>query len=190
MPPAFKKPNRVKIKGRSSSITNAFINGIVPYVKPTEEEIDDVLNTFGMTRESVVCAYCGGAYSEWDHFQSLIEKDGNPSGYITEIHNLVPACGKCNQSKGSSYWYDWMISDAPLSPKSKGIPDLNERIERLKKFEEKYTRIKCDFQEIVGKDLWEKHINNRKQLLDLMESCQETSDKIQKIIDEAFKHKK
>ncbi len=53
--------------GRTSSITNAFVNGIIPVIEPSEEEVDDVLNTLGMNRETICCAYCGDQYTEWDH---------------------------------------------------------------------------------------------------------------------------
>ena len=48
----FKMPKPVKIIGRTSSITNAFVNGIIPVIKPTDEEIEDVLQTLGMDKKS------------------------------------------------------------------------------------------------------------------------------------------
>ena len=44
----FIKPKRMKINDRSSSITNAFINGIVPAPDPAEEEIQRALEVLGM----------------------------------------------------------------------------------------------------------------------------------------------
>ena len=163
----FRMPTPVKITGRTSSITNAFVNGIIPVVEPTEAEIDDALATLGMTRESICCAYCGDTCTEWDHFRPLIVDKG-PTGYISEIHNLVPACGKCNQSKGNKEWKKWMYSDASLSPKTRGITDINERCRKLEVYERKYAPTKLDFVEIVGKELWEKHWNNHEKLLELI----------------------
>lgn len=173
----FKMPVPVRITGRTSSITNAFVNGIIPVIEPSDEEIDDALKTLGMTRESICCAYCGNSYTEWDHFRPLI-LDKGPTGYISEIHNLVPACGKCNQSKGNKEWKKWMFSDASLSPKSRGISGLDERCKRLEEYECKYEPIKLDFEKIVGKDLWERHWKNYKELIEFMKYCQETSDDI------------
>jgi hypothetical protein len=34
----IKYPNRLKINGRASSLTNAFYNGILPVIKHTDEE--------------------------------------------------------------------------------------------------------------------------------------------------------
>lgn len=173
----FRMPTPVKITGRTSSITNAFVNGIIPVIEPTDDEIDDALKTLGMTRETICCAYCGDTYTEWDHFRPLIVSK-RPTGYISEIHNLVPACGKCNQSKGNKEWKKWMYSDAVLSPKVRNIKDIDERCQRLAEYEKKYRPIKLDFEETVGKGLWEKHWENHKTLIQLMKICQETSDEI------------
>ncbi len=110
----------------------------------------------------------------------------SPTGYISEIHNLVPACGKCNQSKGNKEWRKWINSDASLSPKTRGIKDIEERVKRLEEYEKTFTPKKIDFEELVGKDLWEKHWDNHKKLLEMMEVCQETSDTIQKKIIESI----
>jgi len=40
----FKMPNAVTIMGRSSSITNSFINGIIPLIEPSEKDIEEVLS--------------------------------------------------------------------------------------------------------------------------------------------------
>src|SRR5689334_15042184 len=83
---SFKMPKPVKITGRASSITNSFINGIIPVVFTTNEEVQTALSILGML-ESVRCAYCGDAYTEWDHLRPLV-LGKKPTGYISEIHNL------------------------------------------------------------------------------------------------------
>lgn len=108
-------PKAVRITGRSSSITNSFVNGIVPVIRPSDAEIDEALEVLRMSAE-VVCAYCGDRATEWDHLRPLVQNQ-RPTGYIHEIHNLVPACGKCNQSKGNKPWREWMFGPARLSPK-------------------------------------------------------------------------
>jgi endonuclease I len=55
--------------------------------------------------------------------------DKKPTGYISEIQNLVPSCGKCNQSKGNKNWKLWITSEAKLSPASRGISNIENRIE-------------------------------------------------------------
>ena len=183
----FRMPTPVKITGRTSTITNAFVNGIIPVIEPTDEEIDAALDTLGMTRDSICCAYCGAEYSEWDHFRPLVENK-RPTGYVSEIHNLVPACGKCNQSKGNKKWKEWIYSDAKLSPKSRGIKNLDEKVKRLEEYERKYSPIIIDFEKMVGSKLWSEHWNNHIQLIALMKDCQKTSDDIKnRIISELGK---
>ena len=110
----FNRPNPVTIMGRSSSITNSFVNGIIPVIEPSDEEIKEALKILEQNEDDVRCVYCGDKKTEWDHLHPLI-KNKEHTGYITEIANLVPACGKCNQSKGNSNWKKWMLSDAEKS---------------------------------------------------------------------------
>ena len=182
----FSMPAPVTIMGRTSSITNAFVNGIIPVIEPSEEEIDEALKTLGMTQETVCCAYCGDPHTEWDHFRPLVVKKC-PTGYISEIHNLVPACSKCNQSKGNKEWRKWICSDAKLSPKTRRISDIEDRIKRLEAYEEKYVPIKLNFEMIVGKDLWALHWKNHKELHQVMKECQKTSNIIKEKITEYLK---
>lgn len=164
---SFKMPKAVNIMGRSSSITNSFINGIIPVIKPSDEEIIESLNLLELTPENVTCIYCGDKMTEWDHLNPLII-DKKATGYISEIKNLVPACGKCNQSKGNSYWRDWIMSNADLSPKTKGVKDLKRRISILEKYE-KWGNLKpYDFEGIVGKELWNEHWNNYLKIINEM----------------------
>src|SRR2546421_98512 len=84
----------------------------------------------GMTAETVSCIYCGDKSSAWDHLRPIV--DGRrPTGFISEIANLVPCCQPCNSSKGNSNWRAWITGSAPQSPASRGVGDLQPRIERL-----------------------------------------------------------
>ena len=170
-------PTPMKITGRSSSITNAFINSIVPTIEPTEDEVAEALSILGMDESSFSCSYCGDTASEWDHFRPLV-KDRKPTGYISEIHNLVPACGKCNQSKGNKDWKTWMLSDAALSPKSKGVADLDDRIARLEAYEDWGAASKLDFESLVGADDWGTHWANWERVLGEMKSAQVLAESI------------
>src|SRR5687768_4986894 len=111
-PIGFQMPTSMTITGRSSSITNAFVSAIIPVVFPTEAEVIEALAVLGMLPTDVRCAYCGDASSEWDHLRPLVVNQ-KPTGFISEIANLVPSCGKCNQSKGKKPWREWMCSSAP-----------------------------------------------------------------------------
>ena len=175
----FKKPKPMKITDRTSSITNASVNGIIPSITPTQEEIDKALGTLGMTSKDVKCAYCGGKATEWDHFFPLIDDKG-PTGYITEIHNLVPCCSTCNSSKGNQRWRDWFYGDAENSPKTRNVEDLDERYNRLDKYEKTYTRTILDIKKIIGEEDWNKYQQSIKDIIDKMKDAQVFSDEIKK----------
>ncbi|MCA1063892.1 HNH endonuclease [Rossellomorea sp. AcN35-11] len=176
MSSVFRMPVPVKINGRSSSITNSFINGLIPCIHPTDGEVSEVLSMLGM-KDGVVCAYCGDRHTEWDHFRPLVQNK-RPTGYISEIHNLVPACGKCNQSKGNSYWREWILSSAKLSPYTRGIKNITDIIGRLDAFEKWSTPTKVEFEAIIDEDTWEEHWRNCDQIHQLMRESQLLSDKI------------
>lgn len=176
----------MKITGRTSTISNAFVNSIVPVIKPTSEEITESLKILEMTPNSIECIYCGSTCSEWDHLNPLV-KNGEPTGYISEIANLVPACGKCNQSKGNKNWKTWMQSSAKLSPKTKGVQDLERRIRLLEKYES-YKKARCfNFSEI-SEELWKAHQNNKKLLFNLMRNSQDNAEKIKIQIENLLKN--
>ncbi len=184
----FSMPTQWKITGRSSTITNAFINSIIPVVHPTDEQIKRALETLGMDELSYRCAYCGSDATEWDHLRPLV-RDKKPTGYISEIHNLVPSCGKCNQSKGNKDWRIWMRSTtARLSPTVRGVPDIEERIRRLEEYEKWGAKHTCmDFESVVGKDMWAEHQNNLRQVQELLQTSQQLAAKINSVVAKAYR---
>lgn len=175
--PVFNMPKNVNIKARSSSITNSFFNGIVPVVKPSKEEIRVALTVLEQKEDDVRCVYCGDKKTEWDHLHPLIV-DKEHTGYITEIANLVPACSKCNQSKGNSDWKKWMLSDADLSPKTRGIKDLDKRIKIIENYDKHFKKQRINLEEIAGKKLWEKYQKAYCSVIFNMEAAQEIMDDI------------
>ena len=176
----------MKITGRSSSITNAFINSIIPVVPPTAYEVKNALKILGMTPETFQCTYCGGVASEWDHLRPLV-KEKKPTGFISEIHNLVPSCGKCNQSKGNKEWKTWILSNAKLSPTARGIKDIAERVKRLDAYERSKAPTKMDFAAIVGKEVWQQHQNNLERVQSLLRESQELAAKINTAVANAYR---
>ena len=170
------------ISSRSSSITAAFVSSILPFVQPTDEEILHALRILAMEPDNVRCAYCGDKSTEWDHLRPIVT-DQKPTGFISEIRNLVPACGKCNQSKGKSQWRQWMLGPAKLSPTTRKIIDLRERIERLELYEKWGNLTPIDFTVIVPSDLWQEHWSNMKRLHNEMKSAQEVALRVRKAIE-------
>ncbi|WP_208380231.1 HNH endonuclease [Psychromonas algarum] len=177
----FKMPTPMKITGRSSTITNAFINAIIPINYPNNDEVKEALAILGMNDENFQCAYCGDTASEWDHLRPLV-LNKKPTGYISEIQNLVPSCGKCNQSKGNKNWKTWITSEATLSPASRGISDIESRITKLTNYQEWEIPTKIDFEAIVGEKKWKQHWDNWQLVIDTMEQSQLLANEIKGLL--------
>ena len=174
-------PTSMTVTGRASSITNAFICAVIPVIQPTEAEELEALRILGIEPDDIRCAYCGDKATEWDHLRPIISNK-EPTGFITEIANLVPSCGKCNQSKGKAYWRTWMEGRARLSPKTRGIPDLPERVARLEAYERWRQPTKIDFAAVAGPELWERHRSNWQSVLELLKTSQELATEIRGIV--------
>lgn len=177
-------PSPGSITGRASSITNAFFNAILPVHEPTREEVLEALRILAMDPDDIRCAYCGDRSTEWDHLRPLITNQ-LPTGYITEIANLMPACGKCNQSKGKRDWREWMISSSPLSPATRGIKDIDDRIRRIEQFTEWRTPLHFDFLSLVEPEAWQQHLSNWKSVLELLKQSQILAKDIRTTISQA-----
>jgi hypothetical protein len=175
----------MSVTGRSSSITNAFISAIIPVIEPTEQEELEALEILQIDPADISCAYCGDKATEWDHLRPIITNQ-QPTGYITEIANLVPSCGKCNQSKGKSYWRSWMEGAAKLSPKTRGIRDLAARVARLQSYEAWRSPRRIDFAAVVGPEMWERHRENWQRVLQLLRNSQQLASEIRTIVAKAL----
>jgi hypothetical protein len=176
-PIGFQMPTSMTITGRSSSITNAFVSAIIPVVFPTEAEVVEALAVLGMPPIDVRCAYCGDLSTEWDHLRPLVVNQ-KPTGFISELANLVPSCGKCNQSKGKKSWREWMLSSAPRSPRTRGILDLEARMMRLEAYEQWRQPKRLDFHSLVGEQLWTEYWDNWRELLARMKESQACAEKL------------
>jgi hypothetical protein len=178
---AFQMPSFQTMVSRKSSITNAFVNSVIPVIPPTLEEIEQALTLLGMEPTDVRCAYCGDKSSEWDHLRPLVLKH-RPTGFISEIANLVPACGKCNQSKGNSAWRAWMLSAAKHSPTGRALANVAERVARLDAYEQWRPPTKIDFETILGREDWEKYWSMWEKVIAEMRQCQDVADLLRKRI--------
>jgi len=183
---AFRMPTPITISGRSSTITAAFVSAIIPQIYPTDDEIKIALDILGMSPNNVRCAYCGAQTTEWDHLRPLVEKQ-RPTGFISEIRNLVPSCGKCNQSKRNKYWLDWITGDAKLSPKSRRTPNLEQRIASLKEYEKWGKVMPIDLVSMIPPDEWGQHWTNWQAVLDMMTNAQHHATTLRRLIEEKIR---
>ncbi len=176
----FKEPKKIAITDCMTMIRRAFSSQIIPNAKINEVELVANLKTLGMTKDSIKCAYCGDVSTEWDHFMPLVEEK-KPTGYITEINNLVPSCGKCNQSKGNRKWEDWFESNSKWSPKQRNIGNLKKIEENLKKFN-KNERISNFFDGKIDESDWQRYENKLQDIKDKLAELQSLADEFKKKI--------
>lgn len=173
----FRMPGGFTINGRATSIRNVFVASIIPVVRPKADEIRQVLEILGLDPGHLKCSYCGDAATEWDHLRQLV-KDGKPTGYPSSIRNLVPSCGKCNQSKGKSDWKEWMLGAAPRSPSVRRVPDLQERIARLERFESWGNCVPLNIKALVPPELWDEYYAMQDEILQKMRDAQKLAVRI------------
>lgn len=183
---AFKMPSVQTMVSRKSSITNAFVGAIIPVVVPSTNEIAEALEILHLDVRKVLCAYCGDPSTEWDHLRPLV-LNRRPTGFISEIANLVPACGKCNQSKGNKAWRAWMLSKAKLSPTGRMRSDVKERVARIEVFEEWRKPTLIDFESILGTSEWEHYWSLCDAVNDELRECQQVANKIRSRIEDTIR---
>jgi hypothetical protein len=183
---AFWMPSVQTMVSRKSSITNAFVNAILPIVQPTPQEIEQALQILEIEPTDLRCCYCGDRASEWDHLRPIVD-NLRPTGYISEIANLVPSCGKCNQSKRNAYWKTWMLSNARLSPTGRGISNVTELVARLEAYERWRTPTKLDFEQILGPETWKKYWAMWESVIAELKDCQAFADSLRESIAKGIK---
>ncbi len=54
------------------------------------------------------------------------------------LGNVVPACSKCDDSKRDLPYDEWAKCSVPGSPHSRGVPDLEDRISRIREYVSRY----------------------------------------------------
>lgn len=119
----------------------------------------------------------GDYATQWDHLNAIV-RDKEPTGYITEISNLVPCCSICNSSKGNTKWSLWIKSERGKTPTARKKKILEERIKRLEEYEIKFRPLQLDNKQIIDKEEYGKFFALRDSLLREMSRCDEEARKI------------
>lgn len=123
----------LKITSRTSSVTNGFVQAIIPCLEPTDAERTEAFLVLGIDSGNPTCVYCGSPATDWDHLRPLV-KGKRPTGYFTGIQNLA---------KGS--------------PKSRRIAGFASRIAALESFEAWSRHDPIEMREIVGSETWDSY---------------------------------
>ena len=182
----YKMPTKSDLKGRSSTMSNAFAISITPYIVPSEEEVRTSYNMLQIQEGQ--CAYCLGEGNAKDHLKPLV-KAGMPTGYITAINNLVPCCSRCNSSKGAKTFEEWYLSPENLARlKKRGLSDsdVEQRFKIISHYESQIEE-PLDYEALVGTELWKQYQERRRSLLERLNEDQEFCDMLSAIIMEKIK---
>jgi len=81
------------------------------------------------------CVYCGDAQTSQDHFRPVVGRRGIPTGYCSDLWNIVPCCTSCNSSKGNRHWNVFLRGVTPRSPRGRRVKDWKRRENVLRAFE-------------------------------------------------------
>ena len=177
----YKMPTKSDLKGRSSTMSNAFAISITPYIVPSEEEVKESYDLLQIQEGQ--CAYCLGEGNAKDHLKPLV-KMGLPTGHITAINNLVPCCSQCNSSKGAKTFEEWYLSTENLTRlKRKGLSDtdIEQRFRIISEYES-HIEEPLDYEALLGKELWEQYQERKQSLLERLNEDQEFCDMLSSII--------
>jgi hypothetical protein len=135
------------------------------------------LAVLGMKPGEERCVYCGKESSGLDHLRPLVE-GGRPTGYITEIANLVPCCGRCNSRKGNASWRDWMSRRRDSLKTAVDIEEHERRIACLEAYEKRWTPRHVDFRKFVEPEEWDRYWSMYDAVLTELADCHSFACKI------------
>jgi hypothetical protein len=166
-----------KITHRISSVTNGFVQAILPDDLPDEADHARVLAILAIDRANLICAYCGDKAQHWDHLYPYV-RGKRPSGYFNEARNLVPACGPCNTSKSGTHWRAWMFGKAKGSPTSRGVTGLEQRAALLDKLMTELELKPVDVESLISPELWDEYWRLQSGIENKIREAQQLADKI------------
>lgn len=181
----MRRKRPLKITSRISSVTNGFVQSIIPHTEPCSITEGRVLAALGIDPDAKTCVYCGAPARHWDHLNPLV-RNKRPSGFLNVAENRVPACDECNTSKSGGSWKRWMTGSAKGSPASRGVDDLDRRVANLEAFEQAFGVAAEDLEAIVGVELWDDYWRMRQEIEERMFEAQSLADRIRTRITEAL----
>ena len=108
--PLDKRPNKVYPALGLSLLARGFTEAIV-HRSFTKADIKTAKEHFAQPDGTVLCIYCGSTHAtRWDHLIPVTE------GGDTVLGNLVPACGRCDDSKQDRDYIHWLDSPSRHNP--------------------------------------------------------------------------
>lgn len=174
-----------KITHRVSSVTNGFVQAILPDAIPDADEHARYLALLGIDPDRMTCVYCGDPAHHWDHLFPYVTAK-RPTGFFNEPRNIVPACGPCNTSKSGHHWRTWMFGKAKGSPKTRKIEQIDELAARLETFVLEVGLKDIDVRALVPPELWDSYWAKRDLVEANLFEAQAQAAVIKKIIEQAL----
>ena len=117
------KPHR--LMSRSSTVSHEYAKALAPADEYDPHKLEAAFQNIGLLKDGMLlCAYCLSTAATVDHLNPLVI-DKKFSGWGHVFGNLVPACKKCNESKGGKPWREFA--------KKLNVPE--SRIRKLEAYE-------------------------------------------------------
>ncbi len=179
----FKMPGQANLRNRSSTINNAFAIAITPYLPPSSDNLGWYYDELKISPRQ--CGYCLQASDSVDHIMPLVRK-GLPTGYITDIYNLIPCCSTCNSKKGAKDFRNWYLEKNNISRlHALGLSDgqIHERYTIICRFIEKHMPEPLDYEKILGKENWEQYKKRKQRMIEQLKDDQKFCDELKQKIE-------
>jgi hypothetical protein len=182
----FRLPNAPNLNSRKSTIAKALSDGISPRLRPTESQFEEYSKFFPKKEGGYDCAYCGNSFHYMEHFRPLVI-ELFPTGYGSDIYNLVPSCKNCNEKKKNDPWIKWMNDkDNP------GIVDIEAHSRRfaiLEQFQDwgESRVIHIPYKDLIGEEKWNEYIKQYRQVLDFLKNMNELQKEIKNEVNKHLK---
>jgi hypothetical protein len=132
-------PTRIDLSFAFSDVDRA----LQEYLSNTvlsSDELTTIVQFFG--GPPAACAYCGSPdVRRWDHIVAI------STGGETVIGNIAPACQPCDDSKQHRPFDIWMRGKARNSPATRGIPDIERRIEAINYYMNHFAYVRRPLEE-------------------------------------------
>lgn len=147
----------LSIAGRGGTLHGGFWKAVAPLDTVMEDDLRRRLERFTASNAEPNCVYCGGRGTDWDHLLAPAE-NGRLSGFGSLLSNLVPACGTCNQSKGSKPWRTWLEGGSGGAASARGKPGHATRVSVLATLEQEARAGYRDLSAMTESDRWTRYL--------------------------------
>jgi hypothetical protein len=109
-----------------------------------------------MTEGNVLCIYCGtDPATRWDHLHPVSKGGDSSPG------NLVPACGRCDDSKQDRTIEEWAASNAKHRPAASRVAAI---FARIRKYQLTYAYEAQDFEKKLSPEQHAVYMRFRERL--------------------------